>query len=87
MSVRRSGYVFAALGTTVFSFTLPMVKIALKSFDPWAITFMRMAIAGATAAIVFALKRVPLPPRELWRTIVLTGAGRSEEHTSELQSH
>ena len=77
MSVRRSGYVFAALGTTVFSFTLPMVKIALKSFDPWAITFMRMAIAGATAAIVFALKRVPLPPRELWRTIVLTGAGIS----------
>ena len=36
MASYRSGYLFAFLGTLTFSFTLPMVKIALVSFDPWA---------------------------------------------------
>ncbi|MSW38765.1 MAG: EamA family transporter [Actinobacteria bacterium] len=79
MSVTRipSGYLYAALGTLVFSFTLPMVKIALPSFDPWTITFTRMTIAGTVAAIVVVVTRTPFPARHLWKSILLTGLGIS----------
>ena len=77
MSRYRTGVLFALTGTTVFSFTLPMVKLALPSFDPWTITFARMAIAGVTALIIVSIRRVPRPPRELWPAIAVTGFGIS----------
>ena len=77
MSGYRQGLAFAALGTTVFSFTLPMVKIALHSFDPWTITSARMLIAGLTAVMVVRLRGLALPDRQLWRSIVVTGLGIS----------
>lgn len=77
MAGHRSGYVFAAIGTLTFSFTLPMVKIALHSFDPWAITFTRTSVAGLTALLVVLLRRTTWPAREHWRTIALTGVGIS----------
>ena len=77
MASYRSGYLFAFLGTLTFSFTLPMVKIALVSFDPWAITFTRTTVAGATALAVVLVRRTPWPARDQWRTIALTGLGIS----------
>ncbi len=77
MSHPRSGYVFAFIGTTVFSFTLPMVKLALVSFGPWTITLGRMAIAGITALTVVLVTKTPLPSREHWKSIFLTALGIS----------
>ena len=71
------GYAYAATGVLVFSFTLPMVKLALHSFNPWTITFVRMAIAGATALIVVTLRKVTWPDKALWHTIFITGFGIS----------
>jgi len=73
----RSGFLFALVGVVIFSFTLPMVKIALPSLSPWTITLGRMAIAGTTALIVLTLRKTPLPDRSLWRTIFYTGLGIS----------
>ena len=77
MRLVRSGYVFAFLGTLTFSFTLPMAKIALTSFDAWTITFARTTIAGLTALVVVRLRGVAWPARDQWRTIALTGLGIS----------
>ncbi len=77
MSHPRSGYLFAFIGTTVFSFTLPMVKLALVSFGPWTITMGRMAIAGVTALIVVLVTKTPLPDRQYWKRIFFTALGIS----------
>lgn len=77
MTSPRSGYGFAFLGTLTFSFTLPMAKIALTSFDAWVITFTRMAIAGMAAFAVVTVRRTAWPRRDQWRTILLTGLGIS----------
>lgn len=77
MSHPRSGYNFAFIGTTVFSFTLPMVKLALVSFGPWTITLGRMAIAGLTALAVVLVTKTPLPDRPYWKRIFLTALGIS----------
>lgn len=77
MSRYRTGFLYALTGTTVFSFTLPMVKLALPSFDPWTITFTRLAIAGLTALAIVSLRRTPWPQRNLWPAIAVTGFGIS----------
>lgn len=77
MSHPRSGYVFAIIGTTVFSFTLPMVKLALVSFGPWTITLGRLAIAGLTALTVVLVTKTPLPERQYWKRIFFTALGIS----------
>lgn len=60
-----------------FSFTLPMVKWALTSYNPWTITMGRMAIAGVTAVVVVLLTKTKLPDRHLWPAIARTSLGIS----------
>jgi hypothetical protein len=43
-NIQGIGYAF--LGVLIFSFTLPMVKLALPGFSPWTLTFGRAALAG-----------------------------------------
>lgn len=75
--LRRSGYLFAFIGMLTFSFTLPMVKWALTSYNPWTITMGRMAIAGMTATIVVLVTKTKLPDRSLWPRIARTAMGIS----------
>lgn len=77
MTLRRSGYVFAFLGMLTFSFTLPMVKWALTSYNPWTITLGRMAIAGLLAVVVVVVTKTRIPDRSLWPSIARTALGIS----------
>lgn len=77
MPHRKAGYIFAFLGMLTFSFTLPMAKWALLSFNPWTITMGRMSIAGAVATLVVLVTKTKLPARNLWAGIARTGLGIS----------
>lgn len=68
---------FAFIGMLTFSFTLPMVKWALTSYNPWTITMGRMAIAGCTAVLVVIATKTKLPDRSLWPQIARTSLGIS----------
>jgi drug/metabolite transporter (DMT)-like permease len=71
----RTGFLYAFLGITIFSFTLPMVKLSLPSFAPWTLTFGRAAIAGTIALVLLIIKKVPIPDKKLWSKIFVTSLG------------
>ncbi|MEY4493720.1 MAG: hypothetical protein RL355_1069 [Actinomycetota bacterium] len=75
MNKYRTGFLYAFLGITIFSFTLPMVKLSLPSFAPWTLTFGRAAIAGAIALVLLIIKKVPIPDKKLWSKIFVTSLG------------
>lgn len=54
-----------------------MVKWALTSYNPWTITFGRMAIAGFTALAVVVITKTKIPHRALWPRIARTSLGIS----------
>jgi drug/metabolite transporter (DMT)-like permease len=59
----------------VFSFTLPMVKLALPGFSPWTLTFGRAALAGLLALAFLRYAKVPVPDRTLILPILVTASG------------
>jgi drug/metabolite transporter (DMT)-like permease len=59
----------------MFSFTLPVTKIALRGYEPVVIAMGRAALAGVVAAVVLAAARVPRPRREEVRPLLLIGLG------------
>lgn len=65
----------AAVGVLVFSFSVPMTKVAVRGIDPLVAAAGRAAVAGALAAAVLALGRVPLPSRRELPAIVAVAAG------------
>ncbi|GAB3251436.1 DMT family transporter [Larkinella harenae] len=46
------GLFLGLLGVICFSFTVPMTKLALSSFNPWLISFGRLAGAGLLSLII-----------------------------------
>lgn len=75
MSVNYRGIAFALLGVTIFSFTLPMVKLALPAFSPWTLTFGRATLAGLLAILFLVFFRVTFPDRKHLRPLLVTAAG------------
>lgn len=72
-NIRGIGYAF--LGVLIFSFTLPMVKLALPGFSPWTLTFGRAALAGILALILLRRARVKFPERKLITPLLVTAGG------------
>ena len=72
-NVRGIGYAF--LGVLIFSFTLPMVKLALPGFSPWTLTFGRAALAGMLALILLKRASVSFPERKLIGPLLVTAGG------------
>jgi drug/metabolite transporter (DMT)-like permease len=66
---------WALLGVVLFSFSVPLTKIAVEGFDPFLTATGRAAIAGAIALVLIAWHRVPLPPRDQLRPLLLTMVG------------
>lgn len=72
----RVGLWWAFLAVFLWSFTVPLTKVAVGGFDAVFTATGRAVIAGVIAAVVLAIRKVPLPPRELWRPLffVMIGA-------------
>ena len=66
---------WALLGVVLFSFSVPLTKVSVEGFDPFLTATGRALIAGALAAIVVAWRRVPLPPRDQLRPLLMTMLG------------
>jgi drug/metabolite transporter (DMT)-like permease len=69
------GIGFAFLGVLIFSFTLPMVTLALPGFSPWTLTFGRAALAGVLALIFLKCAKAPIPERKLLLPLLVTASG------------
>lgn len=72
---RREGVAWALLGVTVFSFSVPLTKVAVEGFDPFLTATGRAAIAGALALVLLGGHRVPRPPRAHLRPLFVTMLG------------
>ena len=75
MTINFRGIGFALLGVTIFSFTLPMVKLALPAFSPWTLTFGRATLAGLLAVGFILVSRVKFPERKHILPLFVTASG------------
>jgi drug/metabolite transporter (DMT)-like permease len=71
----RVGLAWAFLGVLLFSFSLPMTKVALQGFDPYLTATGRALIAGTLASVLLLVRRVPFPAREHVRPLLYTMVG------------
>lgn len=66
---------WALLGVGLFSFSVPLTKVAVKGFDPFLTATGRAVIAGALAIGLLAWRRVPRPSRDQLRPLLMTMLG------------
>jgi drug/metabolite transporter (DMT)-like permease len=59
----------------LFSFSLPMTKVALQGFDPYLTATGRALIAGVLASVFLLVRRVPFPAREHVKPLLYTMVG------------
>jgi drug/metabolite transporter (DMT)-like permease len=71
----RAGLLWAMLGVLLFSFSLPLTKVAVGGFNPFFTAMGRAVIAGTLATIVLLVRRVPIPPRQYLRPLFFTMLG------------
>lgn len=71
----RTGLLWALLGVLLFSFSLPLTKVAVDGFDPFFTAMGRAVIAGTLALTVLLVRRVPVPPRQYFRPLFFTMLG------------
>jgi len=57
------GLVLAGLGVLVFSFSLPLTKIAVRGFDPTVAAIGRAAVASVFAVVALVIVKPPIPTR------------------------
>ncbi len=65
----------ALAGVVLFSFSVPLTKVAVEGFDPFLTATGRAAIAGALAVVLVAWCRVPWPPRDQLQPLLVTMLG------------
>lgn len=70
-SRERFGLLLGFIGMVIFGGTLPATRIAVAEIDPIALTALRTAIAGVCSLALLLVLRRPLPPRALWRQLVI----------------
>jgi drug/metabolite transporter (DMT)-like permease len=59
----------------LFSFSLPLTKVAVGGFDPFFTATGRAVIAGAVAAVLLVVRRVAWPARQHLKPLVFTMLG------------
>jgi drug/metabolite transporter (DMT)-like permease len=72
---RYEGLAWAFVGVVLFSFSLPLTKVAVRGFEPELTATGRAAIAGGLALVPLALGRLPRPARSDLRPLVVTMLG------------
>ncbi len=73
--VHSAGVRWAFGGVLLFSFSVPLTKVAIGGFSPFFTATGRAVIAGVLAASLLLLRRVPFPPRSRLRPLLFTMAG------------
>jgi drug/metabolite transporter (DMT)-like permease len=74
-STVRVGLVWAFVGVLIFSFSVPMTKVAVGGFSPYLTAMGRAVIAGVLAVVVLVVRRVPFPDRSVRTPLVFTMVG------------
>ena len=69
------GLLFGFLGVLIFSFTLPMTRIAVAELAPLFISNGRAVVAGALAIAVLAITRQRLPRGWQWARLGVVAGG------------
>ena len=73
--IQLRGLFWAFLGVLLFSFSVPLTKIAVGGFNPFFTATGRAVVAGVLAAVILSVNRVPWPARHLVRPLLLTMIG------------
>ena len=67
LTAKQYGLVLGLVGVVCFSFTMPMTKLALGSFNPWLLSFGRVSGAGLVSLVLLMQQRkVHLINRHFW---------------------
>ena len=74
-STHRKGLAWAFLGVLLFSFSVPLTKVAVGGFNPFLTATGRAVIAGALAGALLRAAKVPWPAAEQLRPLVFTMLG------------
>lgn len=69
------GILYGLLGVILFSFTLPMTKIALPSFSAYFIAIGRAFLASLLAGFILWLRREPFPSKSQLKSLVIIAFG------------
>lgn len=69
------GLLLAGLGVLVFSFSLPLTKIAVRGFDPTLAAVGRAAVASVFALIALLIVKPPRPSRAQMGRLALVVGG------------
>src|SRR3954463_4947844 len=73
--MHRRGLGWAFVGVLLFSFSVPLTKVAVGGFSPFLTATGRAVIARALALPLLAVRRVPLPPPPPLRPLLYTMLG------------
>lgn len=71
----RAGLAWAFLAVFLWSFTVPLTKVAVEGFNAVLTAAGRAVIAGVIAAVVLGARRIPLPPRHMWKSLLFVMLG------------
>jgi drug/metabolite transporter (DMT)-like permease len=71
----RSGLLWAFGGVVLFSFSVPLTKVAVGGFDPVLTATGRAVIAGAVAVGILFVRRVRVPERRHLKPLFFTMLG------------
>ena len=63
MNKETKGMLIGFIGILIFSLTLPVIKIAVLSFNPYFIAFGRAALAALLALAYLIYKKEPMPSK------------------------
>ena len=74
-STVRTGLLWAFGGVVLFSFSVPLTKVAVGGFDPVLTATGRAVIAGLVAVAVLVVRRVPWPERRHLKPLLFTMLG------------
>jgi drug/metabolite transporter (DMT)-like permease len=73
--IQRIGLAWAFLGVLLFSFSVPLTKVAVGGFDPYCTAMGRAVIAGGLAAGLLALRKARFPDRKYLVPLLITALG------------
>lgn len=62
------------VGVAMFALSLPMNRVAATELDPIWVALVRVMIATVLAALTVVVTKCPLPPRPVWRQLILAAS-------------